>query len=231
MNSTELYKNVITTVRTLLEANAGDEATEYLLLNAGAMILEISSDEMRELLNNPELAAPEEPRYTESWYREDLETALKEAEIEVTDANVSTLLEACKDNKLWEDLSGRRENLADLARSIFQYNTQINYLYRDADNYKKLNMVVVKGTISDAEIREIIGCLHDGEEFIPCQIGFPEERFADRTSADHCWFELDAASFVKTKLQPTLDMAAEEVVERFKEAKGHWNESLYPVIY
>lgn len=38
-------------------------------------------------------------------------------------------------------------------------NTRINYLYRDADNYKMPNSCVVIGEISEVQIAEVI-CFH-----------------------------------------------------------------------
>ena len=37
-------------------------------------------------------------------------------------------------------------------------NTKLNYLYRDADNYKMPNSCVVIGEISEAQIAEVISC-------------------------------------------------------------------------
>lgn len=68
-------------------------------------------------------------------------------------------------------------------------NTKLNYLYRDADNYKMPNSCVVIGEISEAQIAEVISCLDCGEYFIPQQVGLPEKRF-DRfdEEVDQCWF-------------------------------------------
>ena len=64
-------------------------------------------------------------------------------------------------------------------------NTKITYLYRDASNYKVWNEQVLKGTITDDQIRIICGCLLDGEFFIPFKVGLPEDRFASWTVDDH----------------------------------------------
>src|SRR5699024_10207670 len=71
-----------------------------------------------------------------------------------------------------------------------EMNTRITYLYRDASNWKKYNEVVVSGTFTADQVSEIVGCLNDGEYFIPKQVGFPEIRFEKITEDDHCWFEL-----------------------------------------
>lgn len=103
-------------------------------------------------------------------------------------------------------------------------NTRISYLYRDACNYKQHNEVIVPGTFSKEQIDEIIGCLDSGEYFIPKQIGFPEKRFDEITEDDHCWFELNRECFEKTDLDPDIEMLPEEIVARFVESAGKWDD-------
>ena len=50
--------------------------------------------------------------------------------------------------------------------------TIVNYLYRDASNYKRLNQVCFLGTLSEHQKARIIGSLYEGEYFIPSAIGF-----------------------------------------------------------
>ena len=52
-------------------------------------------------------------------------------------------------------------------------NTKIEYLYRDASNYKKTNQVIVSDTFDEAQKESIQDCLFEGEYFIPRQVGFP----------------------------------------------------------
>lgn len=95
-------------------------------------------------------------------------------------------------------------------------NTKINYLYRDANNYKQHNEVVVKGQFTP-EMQDIIkNALECGEFFIPSQVGLPEKRFDDYTDADHCYFELDVDNdFVETDEEPTVELTAEELTNAF----------------
>lgn len=74
-------------------------------------------------------------------------------------------------------------------------NTKISYLYRDASNYKIQNECIVRGLLTDAQIKAILDC-RDGDNFIPSQVGLPEKRF-DRfdPEEDTCWFELDESGF------------------------------------
>ena len=59
-------------------------------------------------------------------------------------------------------------------------NTRINYMYRDASNYKVQNDVIVPGIVSDEQISEIISCLDSGEFFIPSKVGFTEKSLKKR---------------------------------------------------
>ena len=109
----------------------------------------------------------------------------------------------------------------------FQYkeNTKINYLYRDADNYKMQNECVIKGEITPEQIAVILSCLNTGEFFIPEQVGMPAMRFSKYDpQSDHPWMELQEDSFEPTSCKPTIDMTAEELVNQFLERKNNWEE-------
>lgn len=114
-------------------------------------------------------------------------------------------------------------------------NTRIEYLYRDADNYKVGNEVVIEGTLTEAEIEEIIGICDDGGQgtfyFIPRQVGLPEKRF-DKIDpdSDHCWFELWKdewkSSFSETEDAPTEPITAKELLEAFRKVGADsWDDS------
>lgn len=103
-------------------------------------------------------------------------------------------------------------------------NTRINYLYRDADNYKAHNECVVRGEITSEQKAVIISCLDEGEFFIPRLVGMPERKFDtyDPTS-DHPWMELREDGFENTKEEPTVDVTVEEIVERFVQCRdSNW---------
>ena len=111
---------------------------------------------------------------------------------------------------------------------IEKKNTKINYLYRDACNYKSANSEIIEGRISQNQINEIIACLEDGCYFIPCQIGFSEIRCgSDNIEDDHCWFELSSDDFEYVDEEPTLDMDIDELIEEFKDAADNWDENLW----
>lgn len=107
----------------------------------------------------------------------------------------------------------------------FYVTTCIYYLYRDADNYKKLNKIIVPGRYTNEQINEIISSLSEGQWFIPSMIGFPEEKIDDKeTDADHPWFELETSDFEPSNEKPDIDKSPEEIVALFKSTKGHWEE-------
>ena len=76
-------------------------------------------------------------------------------------------------------------------------NTKIEYLYRVASNYKKINQVIVSGTFDDK-----------------------------LTEDDHCWFELSVENFSVTSLPAEIQMSAEDVVNAFLAAKDNWDDSI-----
>lgn len=106
-------------------------------------------------------------------------------------------------------------------------NTKVTYLYRDADNYKVWNQHVVRGTLTDAQIAEILETRSDREYFKPNDVGLPEKRFDDYDpDVDHPWFELFDNSFESTEWPATLEITADEFYKRFmqiKENGGHWS--------
>lgn len=105
-------------------------------------------------------------------------------------------------------------------------NTRIQYLYRDASNFKTQNEVVIKGQITRDQAKEILSCC-EGGEFIPEQIDWPLERGWDISEDDHCFAELEDHSFEPTDSPATVDMTAEQVMEAFRAAKGNWDAARY----
>lgn len=70
-------------------------------------------------------------------------------------------------------------------------NLQLNYLYRDASNYKNYGWVIVSTYNVDLnEIdRKIREKLIDGEYFSAAKVGFPELFFNIPNEDDHDWHE------------------------------------------
>lgn len=103
-------------------------------------------------------------------------------------------------------------------------NTAMEYLYRDADNYKSLNRIILKGQFTQAQSDVIYSCLDKGEYFIPRQVGLPEKRFDTfDPQSDHCWFELHPGAFTFTNEEPTVELTVDDLTQNFRKAKGNWN--------
>lgn len=103
-------------------------------------------------------------------------------------------------------------------------NTRIDYLYRDADNYKKHCAVIIEGEMTEEQEQAIEECLDEGGYFIPSQVGLPDERFGSKTEANHPWFEWEGCE--ASTAAPTLHITAAELVARFQQAANGWQESV-----
>lgn len=113
-----------------------------------------------------------------------------------------------------------------ISSSVSQYNTQINYLYRDANNYKVHNSCIVSGEITEDQKSAILSSLDNGVYFIPHLVGMPEVKFdeIDDPAVDHQWFELYEYSFERTTKQATISSTAAALTVDFYKCKGIWNE-------
>ena len=97
---------------------------------------------------------------------------------------------------------------------------KIEYLYRDAGNYKQWNTAYTKGYLTEYEIRELIESLDFGEYFIPEMVGLPEIKFDSiDPELDHMWFELNKKdiTYEKPQDQPVI-YSSKELLARFNEA-------------
>lgn len=138
-----------------------------------------------------------------------------------------------RDDWLFSNLGFTRLELAEIyeGRGVMVYtgsavqedmNTLVEYLYRDACNYKVWNRAVVKGCITPEQIDTIMDCLIDDEYFIPNMVGLDEEKFSDCTEDDVDFFEIHRTNFTPTECKPSVNMTVEELVAKFQNAKGHW---------
>ncbi|WP_461818166.1 hypothetical protein [Faecalimonas sp.] len=106
-------------------------------------------------------------------------------------------------------------------------NTKINYLYRDADNYKQYNEEIIAGTITEEQIQQILETLSDGEHFIPHLVGFTEVFCGPITDSDHPYFELQKTDFEETKEKPTVNLTAEQLVTEFQRNQKNWEREAF----
>lgn len=100
-------------------------------------------------------------------------------------------------------------------------NTSITYLYRDGQNFKYTDHVVVEGKVT---FEDLAPFLDSGTGFCPADVGLvhPGEQAEGWYNAefDHTWCELDKDSFEETDERP-LDagLTAEKFIQRFAEAR------------
>lgn len=105
----------------------------------------------------------------------------------------------------------------------------MNFLYRDASNYKCYRSFVLQGRITEEQKLSIADCLLEGEHFIPQQVGIPFERDWEISEDDHPFCELDPVSdFQYTDAKPDYPLiTVDDLVSAFQLAKGKWNELVY----
>ena len=99
-------------------------------------------------------------------------------------------------------------------------NSRIDYLYRDASNYKRFGSVVVEGELLPADWEMIRSRLEMGELFVAEQVGLPSLRnewlaeglAPSRDGIGWHWL----MSIVPTADDSSLRMSARELRDRFK---------------
>ena len=98
-------------------------------------------------------------------------------------------------------------------------NTQLEYLYRDAGNYKWYNDVVIAGVLS---LGDVEAYLYEHQFFIPSEVCLPDLQPNELTEDDHVWHEI--VCLKETAANPTVEINAQELIDRFKAAsKTEWN--------
>ena len=134
---------------------------------------------------------------------------------------------ACKNrNELIDQFLELADKLKAVRNEPIQCNTRLNYLYRDAANFKTCNSVVLSGVMTDEMFEEMQCCCEDAKElFIPEQLGLDLIRNWETTEDDHPYAELEDYELVPDK--PTIDMTVEELLEKFREAEGNWRPEEY----
>lgn len=107
-------------------------------------------------------------------------------------------------------------------------NTRVEYLYRDAGNFKTWNSVVVAGALPEGDLASLLDACEPGPDsrlFIPAQVGLPEDRggFATDADMDTAYFEIDRSSFALTVAPPSVTLTARELAARFETQRGGWD--------
>jgi len=109
-------------------------------------------------------------------------------------------------------------------------NSKFRYLYRDASNYKQFGYVVFKGLFNLNDVSSIMSNLHEGEFFIPEDVGLAslQENFDNASIDDHPWHEIELGVnpvkelFALTCEFPTDVRNVHDFAEEFARAK--WDE-------
>ncbi|MCC2255556.1 hypothetical protein LKD70_14220 [Ruminococcus sp. CLA-AA-H200] len=99
-------------------------------------------------------------------------------------------------------------------------NTMVTYLYRDRDNHKIFSRAIVPGTLNEKEKKEIWESTEEGE-FLPGQVGLPDDNRYSGTEADGPWFEL--MEVTETGQRPTQVLTAAGLLRNFRKAANHWD--------
>ncbi len=97
-------------------------------------------------------------------------------------------------------------------------NTRIDYLYRDAGNYKAHGHVVVAGRVRFGDLKPFLDC---GEYFVPPTVGIPPLNIEGEPRdprLDHPWHELSPEGFSGTGEPPTIDATAAQLIGSFRRA-------------
>ena len=97
-------------------------------------------------------------------------------------------------------------------------NTSFEYLYRDAANYKVFETVVFCGAL---RMKDLTPFLHEGEFFIPTQVGLTDLQPSVKTEFDHGWHEI--VEMKPTDEEITKPLTADILTASFKDAAAnHW---------
>lgn len=92
-------------------------------------------------------------------------------------------------------------------------NTLVDYMYRDASNYKQHLFVVLEGRMTKDQATALCGMLDEGEYFLPGMVGLPAAPWSEGADGshyddDHPWHEL-------TGLAPTENRSGGITVDQF----------------
>jgi hypothetical protein len=103
--------------------------------------------------------------------------------------------------------------------------TELNYMYRDASNYKEGTTLYFEGAVTAEQRAAISAALDSGLYFIPDDVGLEElqSRLTSFPSEDdHVWHELESLNVVKTlPADAVVEGPVEDMVETFRKVGPH----------
>lgn len=98
-------------------------------------------------------------------------------------------------------------------------NTAFHYLYRDANNFKQFESVVLPGRMTKQDAEFILLCQKEKDGFIPSEVGLEDlqERMVNGydESVDHPYHEIELIAI--TDDEPTLDLDVAYFIEWFNQ--------------
>jgi hypothetical protein len=97
-------------------------------------------------------------------------------------------------------------------------NTALEYMYRDASNYKTGERVIFAGAITDEQRATIAAGLKDGSYLIAEQVDLSNlrETWETHFEDDHVWHELDMDDISLTEEDPTEHQTIADFAARFE---------------
>ena len=99
-------------------------------------------------------------------------------------------------------------------------NTEFSYEYRDADNFKKDETVIIAGELSAKDVEPF---LFESEFFVPSEVGLSDLQNEPFAPYDHIWHTILDIS--PTSDESTCGLIAQDLVSQFKFAFAHeWNQ-------
>jgi hypothetical protein len=100
-------------------------------------------------------------------------------------------------------------------------NTRIEYMYRDAENFKKYGECILSGVLT---IEDLCPYLSYGEYFIPSEVGLLDLQELPLRSYDHIWHEIIQLSLVGEPVD--MPFSAKQFIDIFQKASdNNWNEN------
>lgn len=107
----------------------------------------------------------------------------------------------------------------------------IDYLYRDASNYKDFRRYLLEGSLTEAQIKEITSKLDEGLYFVPEDVGLPMADNLQRTygydeEVDHPFHELVLLKNISEEEAEKedcliLEITAEELYDAFTHSSAY----------
>jgi hypothetical protein len=111
----------------------------------------------------------------------------------------------------------------------------LDYLYRDAANYKAWGAILLSGNPTDGEVGALRACLESGEYFVAEQVGIPPvykelwELSGGPNEDDHALHEFVAVRAAKPDELDSMPIfgAWPDLLEKFRQV-SQWDYSLSP---